>query len=68
VQTIIPVICFLVLKYISDTNYFSESAVIPPAYILIEVETAAYSADGDLDVASGCEKIQLLKQEGVRVE
>ncbi|KAF5556146.1 hypothetical protein FMEXI_1279 [Fusarium mexicanum] len=25
-----PIMCFLVLKYVTDTNYFTEDAVIPP--------------------------------------
>lgn len=60
--------CFLVLKCVSDTNYFSENAVIPPAHALIEVETTIYLADGDLDVALGREKRKSLSQEGVHLE
>ena len=46
-----PIMYFLVFKCVSDTNYFSENAVIPPVHVLVKAEPTTYPAEGDSDVA-----------------
>ena len=34
-----PIMCFLVLECVSDTNYFTEDVVIPPDHMRLKAET-----------------------------
>jgi hypothetical protein len=43
-----PIMFFLVVKFVSDTNYFTEDAVIPPDHVRKEAETKLHDIDGDL--------------------
>lgn len=42
---------FLIYKCVSDTNYFSESVVIPPMKVSEGVDPDAHKGNGDVESA-----------------